>query len=262
MASRTLTLPQNTTGRDFVVGDIHGCFDLLDKALLAVSFDPAKDRLICVGDLINRGARSPDCLHYLAQHWFHSIRGNHEEIFIRAHRTGKLKDPKIIARMPPDFAWILKETDAARETLCRAFEKLPVAIEIETPEGPVGFVHANVPDGMDWNVFMKKIEAGDADTMQTALWNRERIETGNNSGIDGAARVFFGHTPVDGGPKTLGNCFFIDTGAVFKQLNEKNAHDFYLTIIDIKANAADICNPAPTQEKLVRTVTNKKTPRP
>jgi serine/threonine protein phosphatase 1 len=262
MASRTLTLPQNTTGRDFVVGDIHGCFDLLDKALLAVSFDPAKDRLIAVGDLINRGDRSPDCLHYLAQPWFYSIRGNHEEIFIRAHRTGKLKDPKVIAKLPPDFAWALKETDKMREIFCSAFEKLPIAIEIMTPEGPVGFVHANIPDGMDWNAFMKKLNAGDADTLQTALWNRERIETGNKSGIDGAARVFFGHTPVDGGPKTLGNCFFIDTGAVFKQLNEKTAHDFYMTIIDIKANAADICNPAPTTEKLIRTVTAKKTPKP
>lgn len=37
-----LKLPKNTEGRDFVVGDIHGAYDLLDQALEEVKFDPAK----------------------------------------------------------------------------------------------------------------------------------------------------------------------------------------------------------------------------
>lgn len=31
-------LPSNQKGRDFVVGDLHGCFDLLDRLLEAVRF--------------------------------------------------------------------------------------------------------------------------------------------------------------------------------------------------------------------------------
>jgi hypothetical protein len=99
--------------------------------------------------------------------------------------------------------------------------------------------------------------ADDEATIQSAVWKRDRIEAGNKNGIDGAMRVFFGHTTVDGGPKTLGNCFFIDTGAVYKLMDENHKLDLYLTLIEIKAAAADICNPAPTQEKLVRTATAK-----
>ena len=31
--AKVIRLPKNTKGRDFVVGDIHGCFSLLEKAL-------------------------------------------------------------------------------------------------------------------------------------------------------------------------------------------------------------------------------------
>ena len=262
MAPPVLKLPLNTKGRDFVVGDIHGAFDLLDQALLAVGFDPEKDRLIAVGDLVNRGSRSADCLYYLAQPWFYSIRGNHEEIFIRVHRGEKLKDADAVKKIPQGFAWMLKETAETMADICSAFEKLPIAIEVETPEGPVGFVHADVPQGMDWDTFKQKLEAGDKSVRQTAIWSRERLSTMNQGGVSGAVRVFFGHTTVEGGPQALGNCFFIDTGAVFGQMDEKNPRDLYLAIIDIKSAAEDIVKPAPTKEKLVRTVVDRENKKP
>ena len=39
----------NREGRDFVVGDVHGCFRTLDRALTALAFDPSRDRLFGVG---------------------------------------------------------------------------------------------------------------------------------------------------------------------------------------------------------------------
>jgi len=45
----------NKKGRDFVCGDIHGCFDQLEEKLSQVNFDKSTDRLFCVGDLIDRG---------------------------------------------------------------------------------------------------------------------------------------------------------------------------------------------------------------
>lgn len=90
-----LKLPKNTKGRDFVVGDIHGAFDLLDKALEEVGFDPAKDRLISVGDLIDRGKNSRRCLDYLEQPWFYALRGNHEDIFMdMCYKDGRLNIAK------------------------------------------------------------------------------------------------------------------------------------------------------------------------
>jgi serine/threonine protein phosphatase 1 len=73
--SKLLVLPANTTGRDFVCGDIHGCFDALDAQLEQLAFDAAMDRLISVGDLIDRGPRSADALHYLRKPWLHAVMG-------------------------------------------------------------------------------------------------------------------------------------------------------------------------------------------
>ena len=56
-------VPSNRLGRDFVVGDVHGCFRTLERALAALEFDASCDRLFGVGDprraraAFRRGAR-------------------------------------------------------------------------------------------------------------------------------------------------------------------------------------------------------------
>lgn len=60
----------NTKGRDYAVGDIHGCFNRLQTVLDEMGFDPSKDRLFSVGDLVDRG---PDCdqvLDWITRHGF------------------------------------------------------------------------------------------------------------------------------------------------------------------------------------------------
>jgi hypothetical protein len=74
------TIPANVEGRDFIVGDLHGCFDELGRLLLHVKFDPMKDRLFSTGDLIDRGPRSQDCLGLLTKKWFYAVLGNHEDL--------------------------------------------------------------------------------------------------------------------------------------------------------------------------------------
>lgn len=75
-------IPANVEGRDFVVGDLHGCFDELGKLLKHVKFDPARDRLFSTGDLIDRGPKSADCLSLLSKKWFFSVLGNHEDLLL------------------------------------------------------------------------------------------------------------------------------------------------------------------------------------
>lgn len=77
-------LPKNQGGRDFVVGDMHGCLDAFNKLLTKANFDPKKDRVICTGDLTHRGPDSMSCLRLLKESWFFSVRGNHEENTIDA----------------------------------------------------------------------------------------------------------------------------------------------------------------------------------
>lgn len=257
MTSPILVLPENKLGRDFVVGDIHGAFDLLDQALASVDFDPEKDRLIAVGDLIDRGPRSADCLQYLAQPWFYSIRGNHEDLFLYLYKDGKLNVEGAVRAIPNGTAWLLEETEENLAKIYAALKKLPRVIEIESADGNIGFVHGDIPSGMDWATFKKKLEDGDKEIKQISAMGRDRIKKSNDEGVDGIERIFFGHTPVEGGPKKLKNCFYIDTGAVFKITNSQNKQDFYMVLADIKANAEDICNPAPTEETLVRIATRK-----
>lgn len=49
----------------YVVGDIQGCYDDLQRLLEKVRFDPACDRLWSVGDLVNRGGKSLKTLRLL-----------------------------------------------------------------------------------------------------------------------------------------------------------------------------------------------------
>ena len=73
-----LRLPKNESGRDFVVGDIHGYVSRLMQQLDVVGFNPLTDRVICTGDLIDRGPESADALNLLDEDWFYSVMGNHE----------------------------------------------------------------------------------------------------------------------------------------------------------------------------------------
>ena len=51
----------------YAVGDIQGCFKPLKKLLKKVKFDPAKDRLWVVGDMVNRGPDSLKVLRFLKE---------------------------------------------------------------------------------------------------------------------------------------------------------------------------------------------------
>ncbi|NYT79789.1 metallophosphoesterase [Alcaligenaceae bacterium] len=75
-------IPANTRGRDFIIGDLHGCLDLLEAEMARQQFDPSVDRMLSVGDLADRGPSSVACLRLLNEPWFHAVRGNHEDMLL------------------------------------------------------------------------------------------------------------------------------------------------------------------------------------
>lgn len=205
-------LPVNAAGRDIYVGDIHGCFARLTNGLKEIGFDGYRDRLICVGDLVDRGPQSGGSLEWLERPWFHAVKGNHEDMVCR-FAEGRIS---IADALENGGAWYAAMPSwMERAPYVDAFEAMPIAIEVETPAGLIVVIHADVP-GEDWGVARGLLEAGDPIATMRALWDRSRVEEGRESrfNIAGARMVIVGHTVVPS-PVLAGNMLYLDTGACF-----------------------------------------------
>lgn len=64
----------------YAIGDVQGCFETLQALLRRIEFDPSRDRLISVGDLVNRGPGSAAALRWAMSHEgaVSLVLGNHE----------------------------------------------------------------------------------------------------------------------------------------------------------------------------------------
>lgn len=233
---RVRRLPRNLLGRDFILGDIHGAFDLVWAGMKAVDFDPLVDRLLSPGDLIDRGENSHRCLGFMAQPYVYVVPGNHERMLVEMWKEGTLNRAVIDMLASRNFngmGWMKKVPIEKLEEMAAAFDQLPYVLEVETERGMVGVLHADVPEGMDWSTFIAKIEAGDEYATRMALGmdisddyheSRQRIETGRADGVAGIGRVFVGHTVLFDGMKRLGNVFALDSGAAFGEAGRGRGH--------------------------------------
>ncbi|ABE48737.1 symmetrical bis(5'-nucleosyl)-tetraphosphatase [Methylobacillus flagellatus] len=84
----------------YAIGDIQGCYHSLLSLLELIQFDPVKDKLWLVGDLINRGPGSLETLRWAKSHESSLVMvlGNHDlhalavaEGYVRAHRSDTLQ---------------------------------------------------------------------------------------------------------------------------------------------------------------------------
>ena len=127
---------QNVAGRDYIVGDIHGCFSRLQAHLDQLGFDAAVDRLFSVGDLVDRGPESAQALEWLDKPWFHAVRGNHEQMAID-HVAGNSDARTYIGN---GGGWFLALTRPEQRQFADAFGALPIAITLDTAAGQAGIV--------------------------------------------------------------------------------------------------------------------------
>jgi serine/threonine protein phosphatase 1 len=124
--------------RLIAIGDIHGCHAEFAELLERVNFGRS-DRLILLGDLVNRGPDSLKVLDLAREHGAVSLLGNHE---LRLLNYRKTRDRSL-----------LRETD--EETFARlrpedwdTLERMPLTFHV--PELQTVFVHGGFLPGQPW----------------------------------------------------------------------------------------------------------------
>ena len=200
-------LPLNTAGRDYFVGDIHGCFFELQFKMDAAGFDVTKDRIISVGDLVDRGADSLDSVEWISRTFFHAVQGNHESMAIR-YPSGNMDTDNYFRK---GGGWMIALGAHQAKEVSDALNTLPMMLEVETKYGLVGVVHAEVA-GDDWDWCKDNIQY--KGVRQQVMWGRDKVTFADTDPIAGIDYVVVGHTPMKT-PARLGNVFYIDTGCVF-----------------------------------------------
>lgn len=177
-------LGPNFQGRDFVCGDIHGSFSCVEKFLEEIKFQP-EDRLICTGDLIDRGPDNEKCLDLLYEPWFHSVKGNHEVLMEDYFEGGRAGEWWI----PNGGAWGMQyDTDPSdqamhiRDTVKEKVAALPYLLTVEKKDGGIFHVlHAELyckPDAIitdetlaDWDKLQEHALIQDRNG-EVIIWGR------------------------------------------------------------------------------------------
>ena len=190
----------------WLVGDLHGCFARLMAALRERKFDPYQDLLLSVGDLIDRGPQSAECLDLLRYRWVYAVRGNHEQMALEALADG---DMRLWEMNGGD--WYTQRAASQKQRLtaliarCR---RLPLIIELHSGEQVHVIAHADYAAVYRWQRVVDEHQV---------LWRRQRLTdhlAGRHGAIAGADHFWFGHTPLKRRYDS-DNQHYIDTGAVF-----------------------------------------------
>jgi serine/threonine protein phosphatase 1 len=194
--------------RTYVIGDVHGCRQLLAELLECIRPDPRRDAIIILGDFINRGPDTKGTVALLlelrAKHrHLIVLRGNHEQMFLD-YLAGRHQELFLSA--------------GGKEMLAS------YGIDPGTPAGPAG---EPPPDHLgflsDLPTFYENehgiyvhagLEPGVHLTRQTPAWLLWARDGFINSPYDFGKKVIFGHTPFPA-PLVEENKIGVDTGAVY-----------------------------------------------
>ena len=129
----------------YLIGDIQGCYDSLQRLLEAIHFDPANDRLWSCGDLVNRGGKSLETLRLLNSlgDSVDVVLGNHDLHLLASYHLGRSGNKEFEA------IFAAPECDSLMEWLI----KYPLASWSE--EHQLLRVHAGVIPQWDWQTTIR-----------------------------------------------------------------------------------------------------------
>lgn len=186
IASNFLAIGPNALGIDYFVGDIHGEGRLLACGLKAIGFDFERDRLIAVGDLVNRGCDHTALFSEVIPKVrnFYSVLGNHDIACVEL-----IKDILDRGWTSPydDAQWLRDVPVSDKQSLCNFLNRLPLAISLTLQDGRrVGVIHADFPAQFADFQSMRQVSTAEwpfcrtGTPLHSTLLGRERIQLLND----------------------------------------------------------------------------------
>jgi hypothetical protein len=200
-----ITLPENTDGEDIIIGDVHGNASLLK---IVISQLDDEDRLIIVGDLMDKGPESLAVINLVREHrpnggklpTIHLVQGNHEHFFLEYARlvfAGKKTDSLAWWLNHPGHQWV---TGLSPEDLKVSYDfisQLPYILHVKGAK-PFNVVHADMPfDDEKMQEKITKDERLTLDEIMHAVITREEMKVFIHR-KPGSYLTYCGHTPVAG----------------------------------------------------------------
>jgi len=242
MAQYHRILPLNPHGRDLVVGDIHGAYEKLRMQLLGIGFKSHVDRLLSVGDLIDRNPDSYQALNWLEQSYFWAVRGNHENMYLNWRYQGDEEYAKEYLNDINGGSWVQSHPEHFHQSLTESIEELPYLMSVPfLVQGETKWallVHADFPSSWlidnepqvlsrDWLCQPQhELLFEDPDFIDFITWNRKRLLEGRKPGVDlsqamfdnieGYDLVIVGHSTVNT-PLRMGHFIYWDAGGWIDQ---------------------------------------------
>uniref|UniRef100_M4B526 Calcineurin-like phosphoesterase domain-containing protein n=1 Tax=Hyaloperonospora arabidopsidis (strain Emoy2) TaxID=559515 RepID=M4B526_HYAAE len=193
--------------RVLIIGDVHGCFGELQVLLQACHFSPLHDRLVFVGDLVNKGPKSLDVVRFVQISGSLCVRGNHEDAALSAYYKW------VHAGCIPNTAkYSYVEHLKARDV---AFlEQLPFSLSLPN-HGNVVVVHAGVvpevelkdqrPVDMYKMRGVQRVQAADGGGKTWVALENEKFKSEDGGEVErwakvwsGPRHVYFGHAAAIG----------------------------------------------------------------
>jgi Calcineurin-like phosphoesterase len=192
----------------YAIGDIHGNLDLLERLMEKLQPDLARDRLVFMGDYIDRGPRPKGVVEYVLRLQNRTpdrvicLKGNHEAMFLDFLQGREIDLFMFNGGMSTirDYwgeGWERREELVLPPDHRRFYEELRPYYE--TPD--YLFVHGGLKPGVDLTTQEE----------EDLLWIRGDFIT---SMEDFGKKVIFGHTPFQQ-PLVMPNKIGIDTGAAY-----------------------------------------------
>lgn len=214
----------HNTGRVFIIGDLHGCYDDFLAKLEEVGFNFDEDLCLSVGDLVDRGKQSLDCFNLIYKSWFKAVRGNHEQFCadyftsIENDVDSELKQ----SHLANGGEWFYKLPDDVMKKIADDVNDMPIALILNRGDKKYLVMHGDMPSTfLNIDDLKSGLQSSNQETyMNTILWGRRLIKRiinlGTPSGFSGVDKVYFGHTVIPDVKQSL-NYVFLDTGCVFKE---------------------------------------------